>query len=369
MLVKTVSVHEGKKNVDGHVQGAGAAYEGGTAGRVSHGEVFQEGFEGGAADPSEGGCQQAGRGRAVEEDGGAGYAAAGVVGGADSEETPLPAVHDRTGKQAGIALFGEACRFQEDFFDAEGVVYLRSAPDGIHEGPVGDSLGEFEEAGAVFAVAEGLHEGLIQGLFGAQIFHEGRKGDGFLKEARFSCPFQEEKSFRPGGGLGVVVGLQQGPQGPAGDGACGVGLRSLVQEGAEFHGGGCAAVGERLRRAGRSEDAVKDHAVVAMVGGVAVTIPVPGVQVEFHVPAHQARRFGVDEGVPEVGARFGAPAAGVEDSYPAAFGGPEVLLAGGSLPPEAGEQGLGNLALQGLLAFGPGEGFWRGHGQSLHGNV
>ena len=79
-----------------------------------------------------------------------------------------------------------------------------------------------------------------------------------------------------------------------------------IQEGAEFHGGGRAAVGQGLGRAGRSEDAVKDHAIVAVVGGVAVAVPVPGVQVEFHVPAHQARRFSVDEGVPEVRARFGA---------------------------------------------------------------
>ena len=85
MLVKTVSVHKRKKNVDGSVQGAGAAYEGGPAGRVGHDEALQEVLEGLAARPLDCGRQQAAGGGPVEEDGGAGYATAGVVGGGSGQ--------------------------------------------------------------------------------------------------------------------------------------------------------------------------------------------------------------------------------------------------------------------------------------------
>ena len=147
-----------------------------------------------------------------------------------------------------------------------------------------------------------------------------------------------------------------------------VGIGGRFEQVLEADGGGRAAAGKGLGRVGWGENAVKDHAVVAVVGGVAVTVPVPGVQVELHVPADQALTFPEDEGVPEVRAGLGAGSAWIEDLDPSAFRGPEVLLADGPLPPEAGEESLGHLLAQILSAGGPGWGFGR-HFDILHGNV
>ncbi len=129
------------------------------------------------------------------------------------------------------------------------------------------------------------------------------------------------------------MGLEEGPQQLAVIGGWEAWGWGGFQEGGELHCRGGVAVGEGLGSFGRGEDTVEDHAVVAVVGGVAVAVPVLWVQVELHVPADQARRFRIDKGVPEVRACLRAPSAGVEDLDQAPFRGAEILLAAGAFPP------------------------------------
>ncbi len=149
-----VGVDEGQENVDGDIQGAGTANEGGAAGGGGYGEALQQGLEGTAAHPVDGGREQAAMGRPVEQGGGARYAATGMVGGADAEETPPAAVHDGARDEGVFQLVAESCGFEERFCYSERAFCIRDGEDGVHEGLVGDALGQLQEAGAVFAVAE-----------------------------------------------------------------------------------------------------------------------------------------------------------------------------------------------------------------------
>ena len=147
------------------------------------------------------------------------------------------------------------------------------------------------------------------------------------------------------------------------------GVGGRIQQGFEAHCGGSPAAGKGLWRGGGIQDAVKDYAVVTVVGGVAVPCPVLGREVELHVPSHQPRPFPVDEGVPEVGPRLGPSPAGVEDSDVAAFGGLEVFLAGCSFLPEAGEQGLRDFSPKSFSPSGFGGMGWGAHAPIIHGCV
>ncbi|MCE2464213.1 MAG: hypothetical protein J4F46_09985 [Dehalococcoidia bacterium] len=81
-------------------------------------------------------------------------------------------------------------------------------------------------------------------------------------------------------------------------------------------------------------DYVQHHAVISGVIAMAVGVPVPLADVDFHVSPDQAHSLLLKYGVPEIGPGSGAHPAGIKHPEASAIAGSEVLLPGGLLSPQ-----------------------------------
>ena len=80
-------------------------------------------------------------------------------------------------------------------------------------------------------------------------------------------------------------------------------------------------------------DYVQYHAVISRVFAMAVGVPVPLVDMDFHISPDQAHPFLLKHGVPEIRPGGGAYPAGIKHPEASAIAGSEVLLPGCPFPP------------------------------------
>lgn len=318
---------------------------GGPKGVLQGQEAFPPGWQAPAGGVDEGGGDEC----PVVEQGGEGTEAAlGVIAGADGVEFPAEEVLGFEPAEAGVTefppagpellevgaggvfvavgmeVFEEACGAEEEGLAIEGI-FFEQAFDG-------EALSEDGERALVVSVAEGLGEGLEDGLFPAVRGGEGVKAIGFEAEAVLGGAFDE---IRNAFGIHVAEGCGAAAEACCGEAAFGGGI--LSEHGARDLGlgdfGVLVGAGEEALIRGRLEEDVEDDVLIVRIGAVVMAFPIANVGVELDV-AGEKLVADADGAASEVRAGAGVPGAEVFDGDGTVVGGGEGG-AEGAREPEA----------------------------------
>jgi hypothetical protein len=222
----------------------------------------------------------------------------------------------------GGKVIEEAGDTEEEGLAVEGILF--------EEGFEGEALGEDGEGALVVAVAEGLGEGLENGLGAPVGGDEGLEAVGLEAEAMLGGAFDEI-----GEASGVHVPEGGGAAAEAGGGEAGLGGGVRGE-----HGAGDAELGDLGMEVGAGEEAlvggsveedVEDDVLVIGIGAVVMALPVAGVGIELDVSGDEAV-IEADGAAGEVGSGTGIPGAEVFDEEGAAVGGSEGRAEGAGEP-------------------------------------
>jgi hypothetical protein len=239
----------------------------------------------------------------VVEQGGEGTEAAlGMIAGADGVEFPAEEVLGFEPAEAGVAefppagpellevgaggvfvavgmeVFEETCGAEEESLAIEGI-FFEQAFDG-------ESLGEDREGALVVSVAEGLGEGLEDGLLPAVRGGEGVKASGFEAEAVLGGAFDEICNA-----FGVHVAEGGCATAEARGGEATFGGRVCGEHGAgdlrlsDF--GVLVGAGEEALVGGCLEEDVEDDVLIIGIGAMVMALPISDVWVEFDVAGEE----------------------------------------------------------------------------------
>jgi hypothetical protein len=224
----------------------------------------------------------------------------------------------------GMEVFEEACGAEEEGLAIEGI-FFEQAFDG-------EALGEDREGLLVVSVAEGLGEGLEDGLLPAVRGGEGVKASGFEAEAVLGGAFDEIRNA-----FGVHVAEGGGTAAKARGGEATFGGRICGEHGAGDLGLSDFSVlvgaGEEALIRGRLDEDMEDDVLIIGIGAVVMALPISDVWVEFDVAGEELVAY-ADGAAGEVRAGAGIPGAEVFDGDGTVVGGGEGG-AEGAREPEA----------------------------------